>query len=117
MNQKMRAATVVLPLALGLSGCGLNALGLADEGDGCSEPAPLLGQKTEAPGYIVAFRAGTNATRETARLAERYGFTPRHVYTHALLGFSAELTDAALAGVRCAATVESVEHNGIATIG
>jgi hypothetical protein len=45
-------------------------------------------------------------------LAERYGFTPRFIFS-SLPGFSAELTNNALAGVRCEAVVRFVEYNGM----
>ena len=76
----------------------------------CENPAPLLGQfDPQAPRYIVVYRAGVDAGAETDRLATKYGFQPRFVYTHALGGFSAELAPSVVAAVRCEATVDYME--------
>lgn len=82
----------------------------------CLQPAPLDGtpDPRTAGTYIVVFRDGTDADAAAARLARKYGFQPRHVYQHALQGFSAALTDAQLAAVRCDAEVKYVSHNGVA---
>ncbi len=83
----------------------------------CVLPAPLLGQADSAvPGYIVVFRAGVDPVAETARLGARYGFTPTHVYTAALLGFSADLTSTSVAGVRCEPSVSYVEHDAVVRV-
>jgi hypothetical protein len=80
----------------------------------CLQPAPLFGQANPAaPGYIVVFRSAVDPVAETARLAARYGFTPTHVYTAALLGFSADLTSPTVARVRCEPSVSYVEHDGV----
>lgn len=85
----------------------------------CSQPAALTGtpDSRTAGKYIVVFRDGTDAAGTTRRLAQKYGFEPRHVYEHALQGFAAPLTDAQLAGVRCEAEVKYVSHDGAASIG
>lgn len=84
----------------------------------CSQPAPLNGtpHPHTAGTYIVVFQDGTSVPPATARLAEKYGFQPRHVYEHALLGFSAALTDQAVAGIRCEPEVKHVSHNGVLRI-
>lgn len=83
----------------------------------CPDPAPVRGMyDPRAPGYIVVFHDSVDASVETARLAETYGFTPRHVYESALRGFSAVLSPEAVAGVRCQATVDYLEYNGIVSI-
>ena len=83
----------------------------------CADPAPLRGQPdSRAPGYIVVFKDNVAARPETNRLATAYGFTPRHIYEFALQGFSAELTPAVVAVVRCEASVQSVEHDGFVSI-
>jgi hypothetical protein len=64
-----------------------------------------------APGYIVAYHDSVDAQLETARLAAAYGFIPTHVYQFAIRGFSADLTPAVVAEVRCKATVRMVEHD------
>lgn len=85
----------------------------------CLQPAALTGtpDPRTAGRYIVVFRDGTDAARTTQGLAQKYGFEPRHVYEHALQGFSAALTDAQLAGVRCEAAVKYVSHDGWVSIG
>ena len=76
----------------------------------CENPARLLGQfDPQAPRYIVVYRDGVDAGAETDRLAIKYGFQPRFVYTHALGGFSAELTPSVVAALRCEATVDYME--------
>ena len=76
----------------------------------CESPAALLGEfDPAAPGYIVVYREGVDAAGETDRLAMKYGFQPRFVYTHVLGGFSAELTPQTVAAVRCEATVDYVQ--------
>jgi hypothetical protein len=82
----------------------------------CSSPAPLHGTKTTALGYIVVYKEGTNVQEMTQQLAKKYNFTPRHVYQYALLGFSAELSDAALAGIRCQPVVDYVSHIVVGSI-
>ena len=83
----------------------------------CLEPAPLLGQANPmAPGYIVVFHPGVDPAAETSRLAARYGFTPTHLYTAALLGFSASLTPTSVGGLRCEPSVSYMEHDGVVTI-
>ena len=46
-------------------------------------------------------------------LAAAHGFTPKHVFRSALLGFAAELSDDALAAVRRHPAVKYVEHEGV----
>lgn len=76
--------------------------------------APLHGRAdAAAPGYIVVFIDGTDPDAVTDELAAAHGFTPRHVFRHALLGFAAELSDDALAAVRRHPAVKYVEHEGV----
>ena len=83
----------------------------------CSSPAPLLGHfDRRAPGFIVVFDSGVDASAEVRRLADLYGFTPRHVYTHALQGFSAELTPATLAAIRCETSVNYASFDGVVSV-
>jgi hypothetical protein len=83
----------------------------------CLQPAPLLGQANPmAPGYIVVYHSGVDPVAETSRLAARYGFIPTHVYTAALLGFSASLTPMSVGGLRCEPSVSYMEHDGVVTI-
>ena len=67
----------------------------------CVAPAPLLGQPSTAPSYIVSFHYWVNPVTETQRLASTYSFTPRYVYQYAIKGFSAELTPGVVADLRC----------------
>jgi hypothetical protein len=79
-----------------------------------SDPAPLHGTAdAAAPGYIVAFHDGTDADAVAEELAAAHGFTPKHVFRHALLGFAAELSPDALDAVRRHAAVKYVEHEGV----
>ncbi len=68
-----------------------------------------------APGFIVSYQSGVDPIATTAELSAKYAFSARHVYT-ALPGFAAELSSAALAGVRCESVVASISYDGIATI-
>lgn len=78
-----------------------------------SEPAPLHGTPdAAAPGYIVVFVDGTDPDAVTDELAAAHGFTPKHVFRHALLGFAAEFSADALAAVRRHPAVKYVEHEG-----
>jgi|SRR5262245_55371624 len=84
----------------------------------CENPAPLLGQfDPEAPRYIVVYRDSVDPETETTRLSIKYRFQPRFVYTHALGGFSAELTPPVVAAVRCETTVDYVEFVQRITVG
>jgi hypothetical protein len=81
----------------------------------CDSPAPLNGiWNAAAPRYIVVFHDSIDVRTEVDRLAARYGFQPRHVYEHALRGFSAALTPQALAHLRCEPSVSSAQHVGVA---
>jgi hypothetical protein len=78
----------------------------------CEHPAPLVGKADPAaPGYIVTFHDDVDAQRETDRLAALHGFTPRHVYRHAVRGFSAELPPEVVERLRCEPAVKAVRHD------
>lgn len=80
-----------------------------------TDPAPLHGKPdAAAPGYIVVYHDGTDPDAVTDELAAAHGFTPRHVFRHALLGFAAELSADALGAVRRHPAVKYVEHEGVA---
>ena len=81
----------------------------------CAEPAPLFGHP-QGGGYIVMYRAGTDGQQETDRLAAKYQFTPRVVFTHGTQGFSALLAPDVLAAVRCEPSVSFTEYNAAVTI-
>jgi len=83
----------------------------------CEHPAALLGEfDPQAPRYIVVYRDSVDAEAETARLAAKYEFQPRFVYTHVPGGFSAELTPPVVADVRCEAKVDNMEFDQRITI-
>ena len=100
-----------LALAVSLA-CAAGAATMTKPLRPCDRPAPLVGKPDPAnPGYIVMFNDGVDARRETRRLAARYGFRARHVYEHALSGFSAEIPESALDGLRCEPSVRSIRHD------
>jgi hypothetical protein len=68
-----------------------------------------------APGFIVSYQSGVDPVTTTARLETKYTFSASHVYT-ALPGFSAQLSTAALSGIRCESTVSAITHDGVGTI-
>ncbi|HEX2078801.1 MAG TPA: S8 family peptidase, partial [Longimicrobium sp.] len=71
-----------------------------------ADAAPLLSTGSAAPGeYIVVLQRGIDG-RAVAAAA---GVAPRHVYTAALNGFAADLTDAQLAALRHNPNVAYVE--------
>lgn len=83
----------------------------------CMTAAPVYGQfDPAAPGFVVVFVDSVKGAEETRRLSGVYGFQPRFVYTHALQGFSAELTPSALAGIRCEASVRYASFNARVSI-
>ena len=67
-----------------------------------------------APGFIVSYQSGVDPIATTARLETKYTFSANNVYT-ALPGFSAQLSTAALSGVRCESAVSAISYNGVAT--
>ncbi|HEX5871454.1 MAG TPA: protease inhibitor I9 family protein [Longimicrobium sp.] len=74
-------------------------------------PAPLHGRAdAAAPGYIVVFQDGTVPDPLVDELAAAHGFTPKHVFRNALLGFAAEFSADALDAVRRHPAVKYVEH-------
>lgn len=76
--------------------------------------APLHGRPDAgAPGYIVVFHDGTVPDPVVDELAAAHGFTPKHVFRNALLGFAAELAADALDAVRRHPAVKYVEHEGV----
>lgn len=104
LRHTLLLATLALPL-----GCATEGMSAEPR---CPRPAPLQGKAVRgAATYIVVFRNGTDARAATERLAARYHFAAKHVYTSALLGFAAELKPEALAGVRCDRAVRYVERD------
>lgn len=76
------------------------------------DAAPLLGSPSAADGFIVVYHDGTDADGVTDALAAAHGFTPKHVFRHALPGFAASLSADALEAVRRHPAVKYVERDG-----
>lgn len=114
----MRVVCLVMFVGV-VAGCGESALAPDPNvmAPPCVAPAPLGGEfDPRAPHFIVVYKDGIESSDETPRLAERYGFTPRFVYTYALEGFSAALEPEVLAAIRCEPSVQYVEYDGFVTI-
>ncbi|MER5772165.1 S8 family peptidase [Streptomyces sp. NPDC001985] len=108
-NQHARPRTRALALAaLFAAVCPLS--GPASAAPSPPVPAPLTEAAEAVPGqYIVHLRTGTTPESVLSPL----GVTPRHVYEHALNGFSAALTPAQLETVRLLPGVRAVEENAV----
>lgn len=114
----MRSAGLVMFLSVA-AGCGESALSPDPSlmRPPCLAPAPLGGEfDPRAPHFIVVFKDGIESSDETPRLAERYGFTPRYVWSDALEGFSAEHDPELLAAIRCEPSVAYVTYDGVVRI-
>jgi hypothetical protein len=85
----------------------------------CAAPAPLYGGAESVPGaYIVVFRSYVaDPPAYAQQLAATHEFELRFVYTHALRGFAASMSDKALAEVRCARGVHYVEQDQVMRLG
>lgn len=116
-RHRMTARVLVLPAALL---CAL--LGAALLAGAPVTAAPPLGAIVSAGGatavpesYLVTLRDGTTANAATAnaarRLAARYGADVRQVYTAALHGFEARLSERAARRLAADPAVERVEQN------
>jgi hypothetical protein len=78
----------------------------------CTAPAPLYIADNPAEGWIVVFQDDTNAAASASLLAQKYGFTVRSVYEAAFRGFvSADVSQTAIAGLRCEPVVKFIEQN------
>ena len=80
----------------------------------CSSPAPVnLARPGSQPAgnWIVIYQPGTDATITTQQLASHVGFTPTYIYQAAFPGFSASLTQAQIAAIRCNTSVMLIEEN------
>ena len=91
------AAAACTALALGTSLTAANAV-----------PSTDLGSTS---GYIVVLEDGTSARTLAAAQADRFGFDLGHVYTSALQGYSAQLTDQAAAAIRALPSVAWVQKD------
>lgn len=107
---------LLIALPLGCTSSGGNA------SEDCPNPAPLEGTPDDRmSGYIVVYDQDQDWTAEeieikTQELAETYSFEPTHVYDRAIPGFAAELSEKALAGVRCEPSVEAVTYDAYGEI-
>lgn len=80
----------------------------------CRQPAPLDGTYTPAaPGYLVMFRPGTDATQEVQRLTARYDFAADAVWTSVGGFLSSDLTPSVVARLRCEAAVLLISRDAI----
>jgi hypothetical protein len=79
----------------------------------CESPATLHLTPFDQDGWIVVYHAGTPAPSTTAFLAQKYGFTPRSVYEHAMQAFSADLTPQTVAALRCEPFVQVIHANAV----
>jgi hypothetical protein len=68
-----------------------------------------------APGFLVAYQSGVNPVTTTAQLETKYNFSANYIYT-APPGFAAQLSTAALSGIRCEPTVSLIEHDAVGAI-
>ena len=84
----------------------------ADPLSGCVEVQGTF--NPAAPAFIVFYHSGVDPVAETSRLETKYNFSAGYRYK-ALLGFSAELSAAAVAGIRCESTVSTISHGGLVT--
>ena len=65
-----------------------------------------------APGFVVFYHSGVDPVATTSRLETKYAFSASFVYK-SIPGFAAELSTAALSGIRCEPTVSSIEHGAV----
>jgi hypothetical protein len=118
----MKTPALLLLLACSAAACGHDPSGPDPRFvtiPSCLNPAPLRGERdARVPDqYIVVFHDGVDPAATAATLAARYGFQTRHVYEHALLGFSAAMDQATVARLRCEASVKTVDYDAVVGIG
>ena len=83
----------------------------------CAQPVAVLGTyDPAAPDFIIQYRDGIDPVAETNRLAARYGFTAKFVYTAAFRGFAAALTPDVVANLQCEPSVALIEHDAVAHV-
>ncbi|MEJ2577583.1 MAG: S8 family peptidase [Kineosporiaceae bacterium] len=110
------AHAAVRGAAAGTPGSGAAAKADGRRGRGTASPKPEL-----VPGrYLVTYRAGSAVARSRAGgiagAAARAGARPDHVYSRAMSGFSASLTDAQVAALRADPQVASVEPDQVVAV-
>jgi hypothetical protein len=104
----MRLLMSVFAIGVLVSSCGS-----ATETAGC---VAVQGQfDARAPAFIIEYKAGTDPIATTAMLSAKYSFAAKQLYT-APPGFAAELSAAAVNGVRCEPSVKLIEHDGVARL-
>ncbi|GHF72642.1 hypothetical protein GCM10010218_62450 [Streptomyces mashuensis] len=112
------ALLTALPL---LGPAGAAPAAAADPGPGLpgrpAGPAPLRQTAGEAVSghYIVTLRGGYGAATRAQDITARLGVTPDYVFTHALTGFAAYLTERQLTAVRREPEVDAVEQDAVFT--
>ncbi|MFF1613425.1 S8 family serine peptidase [Amycolatopsis sp. NPDC058278] len=88
------------------------------EGRAANAPGEIRsegGATAVADSYIVVVRDGTAVAERAQRLAEAYGGTVARVYTNALYGFEAHLTEQAAQRLAADPAVSYVEQNHLVT--
>lgn len=86
----------------------------ATESAGC---VAVQGQfDPRAPAFIIEYKMGTDPIATTAMLSAKYSFAANQLYT-APPGFAAELSTAAVNGIRCEPSVKLIEHDAVMTLG
>ena len=105
----MRLLMSVFAIGVLVSSCGS-----ATDTAGC---LAVQGQfDPRAPAFIIEYKTGTDPIATTAMLSAKYSFAAKQLYT-APPGFAAELSTAAVNGLRCEASVKLIEHDAIMTLG
>lgn len=83
----------------------------------CENPAPLKGQfNPDVPGYIVVFKENIDSATEANRLINIYKIQLGFIYSTALNGFSAEMTDDTKEKLRCESSVAYIEYDSQVSI-
>lgn len=65
--------------------------------------------------YIVVLHSGADAHALAAQQGRAHGFTPEHVYSHALRGYSARMSATAAARLAASPAVQFVQPDGVVT--
>ena len=92
-----------------VTGSGNDNLGLE-----CNDPAPLEGgpEPAELSDYFVCFHERVDVPAEAARLAEKYGFVPKYVYTSIPCMAVRDLPGETVESLRCESTVARISYQG-----
>ena len=113
MTRTLGIATLLLLVA-----CGKSSPLEPDNviGPQCASPAPLINENNRAhpdriiDEYIVLFRQGTNTSAESSRLASKYGFTVKEIFT-IIPAIAADLHPDVVAKLRCEPSVQTIEFS------